>query len=447
MRATDAALPTVTVDTHPQPWSPRARLVVALERLPYDVYVWDDDDPTVLWDDPDPDRFVWDAPQAASAFTDVWCDMEGVEIRHGEPDEQELLAPSQAVLTLRDPDGRYRIRDETGRLVYYAPGRRLCLYAILTDPVTSVASSWWLFSGRIGTWRDDLSGLVTIEAFAGTAELAQPPGRDWSAGADMDLAGGRITAICNLFGYTGRKRLDTGAVPLAPYTSSDAPIEGMQRVAWSDGGVVYSDADDTLIFRDRNWRTGRTDQTSVPIVSDNVCSANVVVWDLEAADDDSLLAAKVILGNSAAVQLTATATAAGLSISSGTVFTHPDVDLWKLQSDGDALAAWILAARSESRLGIDLARIYLHDPRHDYWTETIDRRIGDVVRFWHDDTFFGELDTIDVSLVLATIRHMITPTEWVSEWETTNVTRFDRVLSWDRSPYLWDQVDPANVWR
>jgi hypothetical protein len=447
MRATDAALPAVTPDTHPQQWSPRAQLVVALERLPTDAYLWDDDDPTVCWDDPDPDRLVWDAPTIGGGFTDVWCDMEGIEIHHGEPDESFLIPPSSATLTLRDPDGRYRLRDETGRLVYYSPGKRLSVYTILTDPDTSTQSSWWLFSGRIGTWREDLSGLVTIEAFAGTAELAQDPGRDWSAGADNDFAGTRLNAICNAFAYTGRKRFDTGAIPLALFTSSDAPLEGLQRVAWSDGGIVYSDADDTVIFRDRNWRTGRTDQTTVPIISDNVATANVVLWELEAIEDDSRLAAKVFLGNSATPQLTATATASVTTIGANTTYTHPDLDLWKVQGDGNALAAWILAARSESRMAIDLARIYLHDTRFDYWSEAIDRRIGDVVRFWHDDVFFGEFDTIDVRLVLATIRHFITPVEWIVEWETTNVTAFDRVISWDRSPYLWDDIDPLNVWR
>jgi hypothetical protein len=447
VRVSDAALPAVTADTHPQPWSPRARVVVALERLPFDAYVWDDDDPTVLWDDPDPNRLVWDAALIGGGFTDVWCDMEGLEIHHGEPDDQQLLPASAATLTLRDPDGRYRLRDESGRLVYYAPGRRVAVYAILQDPVTSSSSSWWLFSGRIGTWREDLAGLVTIEAFAGVAELAQPPGRDWSAGAAGDLPVGRLNAIVAAFGYAGRKRFDTGAIPLAAFTSGDSPLEAMQRVAWSDGGIVYSDADDTLIFRDRNWRTGRTDQTAIPIVSDNVCSANVVLWEVEAVEDDARLAAKVILGNAATPQLVATATAAAATIGSNTVYTHPDVDLWTLQGDGDALAAWILAARSESRMAIDLARIYLHDARFDYWSETIDRRIGDQVRFWHDDVFAGELDTIDVRLILATIRHFITPAEWVVEWETTNVTAFDRVLLWDRSPYLWDDADPLNVWR
>lgn len=444
MRVTDRAVPTVpaAAGTRP-PWF-RQRLVIALERLPQSAYVWDDPDPTVTWDRAD---LVWDAPQIGSGYSDVFCDFQGCEIIHGEPDEHELYRASECRLQLLDPgDGRYRLRTVDGRLVFYAPGRRLAVYTI-----DGAGAVWWLFHGRIASWRDELqaAGSVQIVAYSGTAELAQDTGlKDWSAGTADQFPGPRLDAIAAAVAYSGGPiRRDLGDVPLnlVPRPGGSA-LEAMQQAAWSDGGLVYSDADDTFVGRDRRWRGGRADQTRKVVYSDNVCGADVVLWDPVIADDDSTLAGRVVLQNNAA--LTATATG-GTLVQPAQVYTHPDVDVWKLQADGNKLAADIALARSNPALKLDTGRVHLEDGRFPgYWPLVVDTRLGDRIRLWHDQTNpDGTVATVDVDLIVETVHHSITPESWLVDVETSPAVAFTAVELWDRTVFAWDATDPLNVWR
>lgn len=453
MRAADQAVPTVELDPHALPywWAGHGQLVVALERLPAAAYVWDDDDPTVVWDGVDGDGgpLVWDAPFVGAGFTDVYCDLVSLDLVTGEPDTADAYRTPYARLTVRDPgDGRYRSRTVDGRLLYWAPGKRLAVWWH-----DETGADWWLFSGQVATWRDELlTPDVTIEAYGALGGLAQPLGREWTAGTDGQLPSPRLSAILAAgTGFAGPRRLDVGDVTLSvPAASDTAPLDELRRVARSDGGIVYADADDTVIYRDRRWRQGRPDQTSVPVLSSNVCWLEpdaVIAWDVVSADLDLRLATTVSLANDATPPLTAVITNPG--VPGNLIYTHPTPDLWRTQGEGTALATALAADRADARVAIGNADVHLHDIRSDYWHQMLDRRLGDRVRFVHQDQWAppGDTGIYDVTLVVTTLRHTITADTFTVSLSTTPAVAYTLVELWDETALVWDDPNPLAVWR
>ena len=144
-RTLDRAVPTLTPHPLP-PASPMidwpARLHIALERLPQSAYVWDDADPTVVYDHADPNRYVWDAPEIGAGFTDAVCDFQLLEIDRGDPDELGLFGAAVATVSRANPSGEYSLWTVDGRLAYWAPGRAVHIFADVDG------APWWLF--RVG---------------------------------------------------------------------------------------------------------------------------------------------------------------------------------------------------------------------------------------------------------------------------------------------------------
>lgn len=446
MRAADLAPP--TIPAHPIPpdqpsaaWP--ATPVIGLEWSPQST--WNSRDPASTWDNP---ALVWDDPAAGVGFVDVWCDCAGVEVVHGEPDETDLFPPSRLTLTLYDPGGKYTRRTVDGQLVYYAPGRRVVALGLI-DGV-----AWWVFAGAVATWTEH-GDTVEVVAYSTPAALAQDPGREWSAGVDGDTLRPRATAIVAASGIAGvALRADLGDATLSVPAAEAVPAwEMLQRAAWSDAGVCYSDADDTLVVRDRRWRQGRGDEPSPPLVlTDNVCIAgNTVVWDAEIANVDEWLAARVVLSNAADPALVATASNPAELIDPRLVFTHPDTDLWRTQSEGDAVAAAIANDRGTARLAVGFARVYLHDPRRSTPAEAramVDLRLGDRVAWQHEYTNPDATVTlVDVDVIAQTIRHAITPDEWLVEVESSPAVGYRVVHEYDTTTLTWDTSDTTGVWR
>lgn len=505
MRATDLAPPAITPHPLP-PGAPLARwpghLVIGLERLPQAAYVWDDDDDAVVWDDgvnvpgviPSwtnlpagfagpygsrlwaadvnhtyrwdapgtwndvgvgylsqvESRYVYDAPFVGSGFTDAVCDFQALTIESGEPDELGLYPPGQLTLSLANPTGEYTQRTVDGRLVYYAPGRRVAV-----GWVDQASVWWWLFGGRVTDWIENADGTVAVEAFTGFAELAGEPGAPWTPGTAGQLPGIRMEAILAAFGYVDARRLDLGDVALLAPVTTRAPLEELQTVALSDGGVVFCDADGTVVYRNRGWRSGRSDQTTVPALSDNVCTADAVVWDLELANADDGLATDVVLTNAATPTPVTVRSSVSQSDASAWWYqgpryrlTHPDPDLWSTTGDGQALADFLLSVRSSPNVAIGAFSLYVNDPKQNLWALATNRRIGDRLRFVRDQVEpGGDVATLDVQLVLASIRHEITPDGWLATFTTSRSVAYLEPELWDITAFVYDQTDERNTWR
>lgn len=438
MRSGDQPFPSVVVDDHPDASRVAQRLRIAVELLPSPAYVWDDSDPSVVWN---ADALVWDAPFVGSGFTDVTCDFQALTIMAGNPDEHNLVDAARLELSLANPTGEYSTIDAAGRLVFFAVGRRIAVWA--HDPADG--SDWWLFSGRITRWDVNPDESVTVEAFDGFAQLSPDPGRPWSAGAAGDLPGTRLAAIAAMFAYTDPTRFAVGDAPLLVETIERSALEEMEVVALSDAGVLYCDQDGTLVYADRTWIGGRTDQTVIRYWSDNICTGPNIVWDLEQTSNDDQLATTVTLTNTAGVTRVATSTAPPLGIARN--YTHPERDLWTSSGDGDAVAGAVLFRHEAPTIGYTWTLYPLDPHQPDLFRAAVDLRLGDVTRFARTQIAQGGGSALtDLSVLVRTISHDITPDQWIAGVSTSKAVAYHAAQLWDATRFVWDQDDPANVW-
>jgi hypothetical protein len=440
VRTADQAPPVYT----PAPIGPGAPIAawpaiprIVIERLPTYAYTWDDEDVNVVWDAAG-DVYVWDDPATGAGFTDAVCDFVAVELEAGNPDELGLFASARAVVTLDNRSGEWSIYDESGRLVYFAPGRRLQVGADIAGVW------WWLFAGVIDRWDVNADDTVTVEAHDRFGLLAQGIGT-FTPGVAGQRPRERIGAIRAAAGDTGPYRADPGDVTLTVQATERAPLEEAQTVALSDGGALYVDADGALEYRDRLWPRGRADQTVVPLFSDNVCDAGaVVVANCELSTSDDHLATSVHLVNVAGTVADA-ATTDPLWADRPYPLTHPEPDQWTTAGEGQAVANHLINLYGTPAVGIARFELHLTDPRADTWTVGIDRRLGDRVDFMHDFLAAGGgVGTFNVTAIVTTITHQIDPESWVVGIGTGPAIAATPVQRWDRTAWTWD--DPLAEW-
>jgi len=426
VRTADQTPPPVTGHRPPRPPGWGADLWVAIERLPVTAYHWSDY--TSVWDAPG-SKYRWDDWTAANAFTDATCDVSGLDIELGAPDDEGRVDAGHLVFTLANDDGRWSQYDPFGRLVAYEPGSRVYVWA------TIAGVAWWLFAGVVAAWREGTDATVEVEAFDASSDLNVSVG-EWLPGTVGQRAHDRIAAILSLIGYPGPRRLDVGTVTLLAYTTTATPLEEMQAVATSDGGYVAVDADGTFLYRSRSWTAGRTDQTRIVVFSDTVCNVDAVVWDLELVTDDQLLLTDVQLTNldKVVAQRQVTATRRYPFARAG--------DQWITAAEGSGLVDYLLARRTDSYLRVDGFTLHLTAPSQDLWRIGIDLRVGDLVRLLHDQPAVGGVDRIDLNLVVQAVTHRITPDAWTVEVATTRATGNNVIYRWGGPGMLWDR-DPA----
>ena len=447
-RTGDIAAPAITphtvgADAPIASW--RWRPIIGLEYLPQAPYVWDDDDQTVVWDAA---TLVWDAPFVGSGYTDAVCDFIALDLDPGEADELFLFPPVTATLTLDNRAGTYTPWSADGRLLYWAPGRRMSIIARRPD----TGEQLWLFGGRVASWQVNADDTVTVVAYDGLSLLAQELGGNQTFGHTSDNVTARIIAITTAAAYPDRVDIDSGTVTLGQVTDAVSPLEAIQRVALSDGGIFYGDADGSIDYRNRNWRNGRTDQPTVWVVSDNICDAQVVIWDPELAADDERLATDVRLVNTAGTAANAALGSSLWASDARYVLTHPDPDLWQAPGDGQDLANYLLANQSTPSMAIDSFDLYVQDPVQfpAPWDLAVGSRRGDRIEVVHDYLDpDGDPGSLDLFAVVLGVHHAITPEEWVATFNLSRTVAYKpvQVLLWDRSPYTWDNTNPANVWR
>ena len=443
MRVNDRLPPVVTGPrpAPPAPWATwPAQLYVTVEKTEVSGYAWDDFEAT--WDGA---GFVWDDPAVVtSSHVDATCWVHGLSITIGQPDAEGRMAAGELAMTLDNRAGTWGQYDALGRLVDWLPGRAVDVWAV------HAGAPWWLFSGEVTVWAERANGTVEVEASDAFSRLNAHIGA-WDPGAFGQTPAARLEAIATLIGYAGARRFDVGDVTLHGLTTERTPLEEMQQVAMSDGGVLAVDADGTLLYRDRTWPGGRPDQTAIPVLSANVCgpAVDAVVWDLELSTDDRVMVNIADLANVATPPLEVHAENVESRALYGpqTLPANRDADQWATTTEGQALADYLVTRRGDAYLRVDSAVLYLHDPNQDLWPVGIDRRLGDVVELVQDvPAAGGGTNRLDLFLAVETIRHDITPDTWTVTVETTRTVSNRVSERWDLSLYAWDDPAPANTW-
>jgi len=427
MRVADRPIPTsIVLDPGALADWP-VRPVFALEQSPVAPYTWNDGS---VWNDA---ATVWDAPSALPVWADATCDFTGCTIEADAPDDHGNFPAVRAVVQLDNRSGRWAQYNADGSPRDFGAGRQLWIWA------RSATDAWWLFAGRITRYDERADDTIEIEAFDYFADLAQPIGT-MTPGVANDLPGVRSAAIVTIAQATAlRTRFAAGTVKLTAQPTDAAPLEEIQLVTSSDGGVVFGDADGTIVSTDRLWRVGRSDQTVLPVISTNVCTAPLVVWDPVISTTDEQLAGTAILLNVAGLRSTATnPNTPGRQIYSETG------QQWTTQVEGDVLAAWIVAQQWQPRISLDEADIYLTDPAHPSYVAAVGWRRLDRIRLLHDARTPTGTARVDVEVVLTAITDTITPDTWVRSIATSRAVTYTPGNGWDETLWTWDT--PAAVW-
>jgi hypothetical protein len=431
MRVADRPLPPIELHDDPRldRWPMRPVIAIAGAR---DVAEWDDD-PLEVWDDP---MLEWDQ-DLVPGFIDATCHVQGVETETGNPDDHGQFSAGAAVIQLDNSSGDWSQYNFDGSLSGRGPGYELAIWARYRD----TGDSWWMFRGTISRW-DDLGDIVEVEAFDAFSDLAQPIGT-YTPGANGQNPADRLLAILAAAGSTGIPHdFATGDVTLTAQETDAAPLEEMEAVTGSDGGALFVDVDGTLRSTRRTWRAGRADQTGVPVVAANVCTADNVVWDAVLSTNDSGIADTVILENIAKLRAQSPAGPIGRF-----VFTETDQQ-WTTQVEGDTLAAFQYSAQQGARVNVDGFDLYLFDPDQPDLYRAVEWRLFDLLRFLHNyHAADGGLARLDVNTIISTIAHTIVPDgNWVMSVATTKAVGSNQILVWNPpgDPYVWNT--PGAVW-
>jgi len=427
MRVADRPLPPVVLHTDPalEVWPIRPVVAVAGARP---VEVWDD--PAAVWDNTAGLELEWDA-DIVPGFTDATCDLQGLETDTGHPDEHGNIAAGVATLQLDNRHGAWSRYNADGSLAGRGPGYELAVWALERD--TGVTDP--MFRGTISRW-DDLGDTVEVEAFDSFSDLAQPIGT-FTPGVAGQNPAARLDAIVAAAGKGSLVRsFAAGAVTLTAQQTTAAPLEEMQTVVASDGGVLFADADGTLRSLARTWRGGRTDQTEIPTVSANVCTADTVAWDAVLSTNDASAADTIVLENIAKLRAQSPAGPIGRRVITDTG------QQWTTQLEGDTLAAALVAALAGARVRVESFDLYLTAPGDPDRYRAARWRLFDLLRWLHDyRAADGTLARLDVNTLIVTITHNITPGEaWVMTVETTPAVGSNAIIVWNPAgdPYAWD---------
>jgi hypothetical protein len=416
-----------------EPWP--AHLYIGIARLPVVNYVYDDY--TAAYDSPS-GAFTYDDVQSWPYDRyDLFCAFHGLTITTGGPDTDGTMPAGHVEMTLDNRDGSLSQYDAMGRLVDWVPGSALDIWAVLDG------APWWLFSGTVTAWRERSDGTVDAEAYDAFTILNREA-VEWDPGVYGDTVVARLNAICTTFGYTGPTRFDAGTVTLHSYFTNNTPLAELQTVAASDAGIVFCDADGTLVYRNREWITGRSDQTDIPEFSDNVCDVEHTVWDAVLTTDDDTIVNRATLTNVAQVAVTATSQPSLTRYGPQTIARSGDQ--WIATADGQAVADHLVTRGADAYLRVEEFALYLHDLRRDLWPVGIDRRLGDVVTWYHEQPTTTGINLVALNVVVDRIVHEITPESWVTTIGTTPTVGNKVALRYDRTPFRYDQNDPRVVY-
>ena len=431
MRVADRPLPPIVLHADPRlaRWPMRPVVAIAGKNT---VAEWDHN-PLEVWDDP---LLEWDQ-DLTPRFVDATCDCQSIETDVGPPDDAFLFPSGSAVIQLDNSAGAWSRYNSDGSPAASGPGYELAIWVHYRDTPTDV----WLYRGTITRW-DDLGDWVEVEAVDAFADLAQGIGT-FTPGAAGQSPQVRLAAILAAAGRSALvTRFGVGDVTLTAQATDQAPLEEMQTVTASDGGALFVDADGTLVSTRRTWRAGRTDQTAVPVVADNVCTADNVIWDAVLSTNDQHAADTVILQNVALLRAQSPTGAPGRYI-------QTEVDQqWTTQVEGDTLAAFLYSAAGPVRMNVDTFDVHVLDPDQPNLFHAVEWRLFDRLRFLHDYVAAGGAKArLDVNTLIGAIAHSIVPdSHWTMTVQTSKALDANAQLYWNPvgDPYVWDTA--GYVW-
>lgn len=130
------------------------------------------------------------------------------------------------------------------------PARILLTYAGVTYPLfwgycTSWDEGWALHEPRDG------DAYTTVTGVDVWGQLGRAKGHEVGAVGGSESYGARIARLLTAAGFTGVMALDTGVTTMQATTLADDRIAEINKTAQSEGGLVWAEADGTIVALDR----------------------------------------------------------------------------------------------------------------------------------------------------------------------------------------------------
>lgn len=375
------------------------------------------------------------AVDTGTGWIDATCDLYGFTLKIGPADEHFDFPPAELRVQLDNRSGDWSRIAANGTPTAYGPGTRISLWAHYPS------SDEWIAAELVATaWNQTGGDVVEVVAYDATATLAQPVGA-FTAGTAGQLPGVRAAAILAVTGRTIPNRFDAGIVALTAQETKLAPLEDLQAVVASDGGIVFVDADGTVVSFGRDWRRGRPDQLTRFTISDNVCTGiDAVIWDASIVVDDDAFAGYVVLS-----------TVAGLKSTAGTptapfVYTESDLQFANV-GEGNSVADAVLQHQRTARATLDDFAVYVNDPHQPQLATLVALRPLDRVDWKHTEraTGGGNFTLTGSALVVGVEHSMSVADGWTMVVNTIAADNVATLLYWDQAaPFTWD--DPGALW-
>jgi hypothetical protein len=374
------------------------------------------------------------AVDTGTGWIDATCDLYGFTLKVGPADEHFDWPPAELHIQLDNRTGAWSRITATGTPSQYGPGTRLALWAHYPT-----GTDEWICFAQATAW-NQAGEVVEVTAFDMFATLAQPIG-PFTAGAAGDQPGARSSAIIAATGRAIPTRFDGGVVALTAQQTKSAPLEDLQAVAASDGGVLIADADGTVITFGRDWRRGRADQTAVLTVSDNVCTGvDAVIWEPTFTIDDNGYAGYVVLSTVGNLKATAGVPTAP--------FVYAESDLqFANAGEGNSVAAALLQHLARPLATLDHFDVHVNDPHQPRLAELVALRPLDRIKWVHTELAAGGgTFTLTGTALVVGVEHAMSPSSgWTLTVDTLAGDDLATLLYWDQAaPYTWD--DPRASW-
>ena len=88
----------------------------------------------------------------------------------------------------------------------------------------------------------------------------------------------------------------------------------------------------------------------------------------------------------------------------------------------------------------------MHADRPDLWPTGLDRRLGDLVTWVHEQPAVDGVAIVVLLVAIQQIIHDITPDTWVTTLATTRTISNVVPVRYDETTFTYDHADPRNVY-
>lgn len=395
------------------------------------------------------DYGVWDigAWDTATWGPDlVWSDISqyvrSIQTSIGRSREFDHFSAGTATLVLANRDGRFSPENTSGPyasggLSGVRPWRPMRIRVDLLNVVFADPAPLYIFYGYAESFTDDFPGTkdsrTTIKLVDGIALIAAFDGFEQPAEGDGEPAGVRIHRVLDNAMWTGGRSIDTSGTLCQATTLAQNAWTELLLTADSDGGDVWVEPDNTLVFEHAGhpYEDPRESSVQATFTDDDT---GLRYQDIEFAYDGDLLVNLAKIARAGGTEQTA-ADNTSRALFGDHLFSRDDL-ICTTDSQVLSIANRMVGLRAESEKRVKSITIHPRSDPDNLWLQ-LERRIRDRINIKR--TIPGTTVTLDRDCFIDGIEHTITPEDWVTTFTLASATGFataGEIGVWDSG--IWD---------